>query len=83
VRRHLVDLILAHHDLDFEGNGGCRILRLSRRALRGTTAPGASRQDVERLRRLALIYSEHSGQLVTVLHVRAGSQGRRYRRQLR
>jgi hypothetical protein len=80
VPRRLIDLILAHHDVDLEAGGGCRIFRVSRRALGGSTMPG-TRQDIERLGRLALVYSETSGRLVTVMHVCAGSQGRRYRRQ--
>ena len=83
VERRLVDLILAHHDVDLEAGGGCRIFRVSRRALGGGTVPVGTRQDIERLGRLAVLYSETSGRLVTVIHVCAGSQGRRYRRQRR
>lgn len=82
VPAHLVRLILEHHDVDEHAGGGCRVLRLSRHALLGDV-DGMTRQDEGRLSGLAVLYSETTGHLVTVLRHRPGRAGRRYRRAFR
>lgn len=80
INSHLVALVLAHHDVDLEAGGGCRILRVSRRtAVEALTS--ATRQEIEQLARLAVVFSETTGQVVTLLHDQSGARGRRYRRQ--
>ena len=67
---------LAHHDLDRDVGGGCRVLRMSRaRAETVTKALGA--QVASRLSRLAVIVADDTGQIVTAFH--DTGRTRRYR----
>lgn len=81
VPTHLVEAILIHHDAEHMAGSGCRVLRVSRQALSGGAAAEVSSQDRGRLARIALVYSDETDCVVTVLRDRAGRSGRRYRRQ--
>lgn len=73
LRQDFVDALLTHADVDRPAGGNCRLLRVSRRT--------AGRLNVDdRLSCYAVVLSETSGQVVTILPVHAGRSGKRYRR---
>jgi hypothetical protein len=65
--------LLYNHDLDAAVGGNCRVLRISRDLALAEVGP----QEAGRLARLAVIVSETTGFIVTVMHVTGRS--RRYR----
>jgi hypothetical protein len=73
LRQDFVDALLNHADVDRPAGGNCRLLRVSRRTARMLNVD-------DRLSRYALVLSETSGRVVTVLPVHAGRSGARYRR---
>ena len=76
IRLRVLQAMLDHHDLDREVGGNCRVLRMSRKQARRAAAmldPQLSAQ----LERLAVVMSDSSGEIVTVLHDTGKS--RRYR----
>ena len=73
----LIDLLLAHADVDAPAGSGCTVLRISRNrlaALRPRLGAAA-----ERLSNLALIWSDRTAQVVTILRDHGTPAGRRYR----
>ena len=76
----LVTAILDHHDVEIEARGGCRVLRVSRKQAESLGRDPALRQDSSRLPGIALVYSDTTGEVVTVLRDRPGRRGRAYRR---
>jgi hypothetical protein len=74
VTNRFVNAILAHADVDRPIGGNCRLLRVSRQ--RSTTL-----NIDDRLGRYALIWSDTTAQIVTVMPLHDGAAGRRYRRQ--
>ena len=80
VPHHLIDALMSHADFEAPVGGGCIVLRMTKDRLDDpdlATSLGAER---ERLRGLSIVWSERSGEIVTVLRPRRGSAGRRYRR---
>lgn len=73
VRPSLLDTILAHADVDGPIGSNCRLIRVSKRRARELNLD-------DRLGRYALIWSESSAQIVTVMPLHDGRAGRRYRR---
>jgi hypothetical protein len=69
----LVQAIIENADVETNMGGGCRLLRVRHR-----TAAGLGISD--RLHRVAVIWSENCGQVVTVLPLHASRSGRRYRK---
>jgi hypothetical protein len=76
VRPYLLAALMAHAEFDATVGGGCSVVRMNSRQLRDPEL----RQHRERLRRLSVILSDNTGEIVTVLRPRRGSAGRRYRK---
>ena len=72
VTRSRLHAFLDATDADFPAGRNCRLIRVSRQTAR--SIPGG-----ERLENLALIVSDYTGQIVTVLHASRTRRGRRYR----
>lgn len=80
VPHHLIDALMRYADFEAPVGGGCTVLRMTKDGL-GDPALGVSLgADRERLRGLSLVWSERTGEIVTVLRPRRGAAGRRYRR---
>lgn len=73
VRSSFVGAILRNADVDRPIGGNCRLLRVSRNVARDLNLD-------DRLGRYALIWSETNAQVVTVLPMKDGRQGARYRK---
>lgn len=76
---HLVENILDHHDRDAAVGDNCRVLRVSRAAARSFVAAGGDRQTAERLPSVAVVWSDKTGRVVTVVHDNGNRAARRYR----
>ena len=68
-----VDWLLEHADIDVPVGGNCRALRVHRRTARFL-------EGGDRLCRYAVIVSDDTGEIVTVLLHRPGPRGRHYRK---
>lgn len=68
-----VDWLLEHADIDVPVGGNRRALRVHRRTARFL-------EGGDRLCRYAVVVSDDTGEIVTVLHHLAGRRGRRYRK---
>ena len=68
----LLSRILAHSDIERPASGNCRLYRVTKRL---SEALGD-----ERMSRFAVIWSDDSGQVVTVVRHHKGQSGRVYRR---
>lgn len=79
----LIGLVIDHHDIEFDVDNGCRLLRLSRKMAAAVAASEKAPGDESRLAGFALVHSDRTDQIVTVLRDRAGARGRRYRRPIR
>ena len=80
VPHHLINALMCYADFEAPVGGGCTVLRMTRDRLADPDLAedlGAAR---ERLRGLSIVWSERTGEVVTVLRPRRGSAGRRYRR---
>ena len=77
----LVEIVLAFHDVDFDVGNECRLLRVSRRAASYLGEEIANAQVIGRLSSFAVIHSERTGKVVSVVIDHSGARGRRYRRQ--
>ena len=75
----LVENILDHHDRDGAVGDDCRVLRVSRNAARNFAATGGDRQTADRLPDIAVVWSDRTGQVVTVIHDGGTRRARRYR----
>ena len=73
IRPGFLDDLVHLSDLETSAGSNCRLLRVSARA-----ASGHAERD--RLSRYAVIWSDDTHAVVTVLPVRCGRVGRRYRR---
>ena len=69
-----VQAILVHADIEHPIGDNCRLMRVSRRRSRKLNID-------DRLGRYALIWSDNSARIVTVMPVHDGVNGRRYRKQ--
>ena len=76
---HLLRLLIAHADNDAPAGGSCRLLRISRQCLEDRSLHAEVRAQADRLASLAVIWSDSTASVVTVLHHRPGRAGRRYR----
>jgi hypothetical protein len=79
----LIALVMDHHDIEFDINDDCRLLRLSRGMAAAIATSERVPSDAQRLASFALIHSDRTGRVVTVLRDHAGHSGRRYRRLVR
>ena len=75
VPHHLIDTLLENADIDAPVGGSCRLLRVSRRRLLDQSLRG----EADRLSRLAVVWSDHTSSIVTIVHHFRGRAGRRYR----
>jgi hypothetical protein len=75
----LVDALIRHCDVETPAGDGCTVLRLSRSRFNDSDLKQTMGSKVDRLKTLALVWSEASCEVVTVLH-QYGADGRRYRR---
>lgn len=73
VTNYFLNAILAYADVDRPIGGNCRLLRVSRQR-------SDSLNIDDRLGRYALIWSDNTAQIVTVMPLHDGATGRRYRR---
>lgn len=74
----MVEAVLDRHDLAFDVGGECRVLRVSRAAA-ATMTGVADRQMAEKLPALAVIWSDRTNRVVTVLRDSGRRSARRYR----
>lgn len=72
ISRGTIEIIFEHADIDTYIGSGCRLFRVSRRQAERLAGP-------DKLSRLALIWSDESAQVVTVMPVHETAYGRRYR----
>jgi len=77
---HLIEALMSHADYEAPVGGGCMVLRMSRDRLRDPEVASSLGADRERLRGLSVVWSEQTGEIVTVLRPRRRPMGRRYRR---
>lgn len=75
----LVENILDHHDREAAVGDDCRVLRVSRAAARSFAVAGGNWQTAERLPRVAVVWSDRTSRVVTVIHDGANRTARRYR----
>lgn len=80
VGRHLIEALMTYADYDAPVGGGCMVLRMTRDRLNDPDLAASLGADRERLRDLSIVWSERTGEIVTVLRPRRGRAGRRYRR---
>lgn len=82
IRMPMIAKIIDHFDRDVALGGSCHALSLSPAALTGLQRSGMAADEVERLRRLVVVWSDRSGRIVTAFRADNGRRGRRYMRQL-
>jgi len=73
VTEGFIDAILTHADIERPIGDNCRLVRVSRQRSQGLNID-------DRLGRYAVIWSDDTARIVTVLPLHEGSSGRRYRR---
>jgi hypothetical protein len=78
VSRRTIDALVAHGDVECPVGSGCTVIRFSRDRLKDASLRGTLGGSIDQLKSLAVILSE-DGEVVTVLHDRGGTAGRRYR----
>lgn len=78
IQQKAIALVMALHDVDLEVGDECRALRVSRRAMTAAGTAGASRQVLERLCDVTVVWSDRSGQVVTAFKSRDRARMRRY-----
>lgn len=76
----LLDALLANADVEAPAGSGCTVLRISRERLASAELRRSLGDACDRLGSLALIWSDATAEIVTVVHHKAGRAGRRYRR---
>lgn len=80
VPHHLIDALMSYADFEAPVGGGCTVLRMTRERLEDPDLADRLGAERERLRGLSIVWSDRTGEIVTVLRPRRGSAGRRYRR---
>lgn len=75
----LIANVLDHHDRDSSVGNDCRVLRVSRNAARDFATTGGDPQTAERLQSIAVVWSDRTGRVVTVIHDGSKPAARRYR----
>ena len=76
----LLDAMIVHADIEIQAGNGCTTLRCSREGLRDRELRASIGPKADRLVSIAVVVDNDSGAIVTVLHDRGRSSGRRYRR---
>ena len=80
VPHHLIDALMSYADFEAPVGSGCTVLRMTRDRLDDADLADRLGSERERLRGLSIVWSERTGEIVTVLRPRRGPAGRRYRR---
>lgn len=80
VTHEMLDALIAHADLESPVGGGCTAVRFSRDRLMDRSLRAALGPTADRLGSLAVILSDDTGEVVTVMHDHGCPDGRRYRR---
>lgn len=75
----VIQAVVAFHDLEREAGGGCRVLRISRWSATNDQLTGLSRQLLDLLPQVAVLWSDDNARVVTVLRDARRGRGRRYR----
>jgi hypothetical protein len=79
VPHRLIDALMIYADFEASVGGGCTVLRMTRDRLNDPDLAQCLGSELERLRGLSVVWSERTGEIVTVLRPRRGPAGRRYR----
>jgi hypothetical protein len=80
VPHHLIDAPMRYADFEAAVGGGCTVLRMSRDRLDDPDLADRLGAERERLRGLSIVWSERTGEIVTIMRPLRGPAGRRYRR---
>ncbi len=80
IRPQVIDYVVAEADIDLHAGDGCHSYRISHQKMALLLKAGAPAAKLDRAKRVVVIWSERSGEVLTVLHDH-GRCGRRYRRQ--
>jgi hypothetical protein len=80
VPHRLIDALMNYADFEAPVGGGCTVLGMTRDHLDDADLADRLGAERERLRGLSIVWSERTGEIVTVLRPRRGRAGRRYRR---
>jgi hypothetical protein len=80
VPHHLIDALMSYADFEAPVGGGCTVLRMTRDRLEDPDLADHLGAERERLRGLSIVWSDRTGEIVTILRMRRGGKGRRYRR---
>jgi len=79
VTHRMIEDLIACADVEAPVGRGCTVLRVSRACLKDRALKGAISTSPEKLSSLALIWSDQTAEVVTLLIDHAGARGRRYR----
>ena len=79
VTHAMLDALMAHADIEAPVGSGCTVLRFSRERLMDRDLRASLGSTADRLKSLAVILADDTGNVVTVLHDHGGAEGRRYR----
>ena len=79
VPHRLIDALFENADIDAPIGSGCRLLRISKQRLRDRAVRETLGAEADRMTRLAIIWSDDAGAVITVLHHHDGRAGKRYR----
>lgn len=80
VTHQMISDLMAHADVEASVGGGCTVLRVSRERLKDAGVRSGLSSNPDKLASLALVWSDETAEVVTVLLDHGGSRGRRYRR---
>lgn len=80
VSRRLIDALMSYADFEAPVGGGCTVLRMTRDRLDDSDLADRLGAVRDRLSGLSVVWSERTGEIVTVVRARRGRAGRRYRR---
>lgn len=79
ITHQMIEDLLAHADVEAPVGGGCTVLRVSKERLRDRTLRAQVATRPEKLGSLALVWSDETAEVVTLLVDHGGAKGRRYR----
>ena len=80
ITHQMIADLLAYADVEAPVGGGCTVLRVSRRRLQDGDIRADLSSNPDKLASLALVWSDDSAEVVTVMVDHGGAKGRRYRR---
>lgn len=79
ITHKMLEDLLACADVEAPVGGGCSVLRVSRERLRDRTLKAQVATRPEKLASLAVVWSDETGEVVTLLVDHGRPRGRRYR----